>query len=224
MSRYYTGSLHNLKLEKENEGWFDFGSNCYAMQSFEHRGRRISIGWISDFYDEHAAYENGAYGSMTIPRELHIRNGKLYMIPVQEIKALKGKILYEGRRENIALHRIDGNAYRAEVTFSGNTFFTILLGKDEEKSISLVNDKDGLRIVTKGVNSENICFKADVDEVKNVEIYIDRRTAEIYVNEGEAVGTKVFYSSCPDGCFELCTESQENIERIEVALMQSIWK
>lgn len=223
MSRYYVGDLRNGKFERVNDGWFDFGSNCYAMQSFLHQGRRISIGWISDFYDEHVAYENGAYGSMTIPRELHIRDKKLYMTPVQEVKTLKGAVLYEGGRENVSLDTIEGNAYRAEVEFDGNTYFTMLLGRDGEKGISLIHDKDGLRIVTKGVKSEGICFKADVDEVMHLEIYMDRRTVEVYVNKGEAVGTKVFYTSSKDGCFVLCAESPERIEKAEVAYMQSIW-
>ncbi len=224
MSRYYTGDLHDGRFEIVNDGWFDFGSNCYAMQSFEHQGRRISIGWISDFYDEHMEYEDGAYGSMTIPRELHIKNEKLYMTPIQEISLLKGEILYEGEKEDIDLPVIEGNAYRAEVSFEKNTFFTILLGKDGERSISLLNDRDGLRIVTRKVNSEGIRFRADIEEVRALEIYMDRRAVEIYVNGGEAVGTKVFYNSSEDGCFVLRAKERERILRAEVARMESIWK
>lgn len=223
MSRYYTGTFKDGEFAVENDGWFDFGSNCYAMQSFEHQGRRISIGWISDFYEEHVPCENGAYGSMTIPRELHIRDGKLYMTPVQEIRALKGKTLYEGKGENIRLPKIEGNAYRAGIRFSENTFFSILLGADGEKSISLENGEGGLRIVTKGVKSEGVCFKADVEEVRDLEIYVDRRVAEVYVNGGEAAGTKVFYNSSTDGCFALDAETPEHVAWVEVACMKSIW-
>ena len=223
MSRYYTGTFKDGEFTVENDGWFDFGSNCYAMQSFEHQGRRISIGWISDFYEEHVPCENGAYGSMTIPRELHIREGKLYMTPVQEIRALKGKTLYEGKGENIRLPKIEGNAYRAGIRFSENTFFSILLGADGEKSISLVNGEGGLHIVTKGVKSEGVCFKADVEEVRDLEIYVDRRVAEVYVNGGEAAGTKVFYNSSTDGCFALDAETPEHVAWVEVACMKSIW-
>lgn len=223
MSRYYIGNWQNRKLEKVREGWFDFGSNCYAMQSFEHQGRRISIGWISDFYGEHVKCPDGAYGSMTIPRQLHIRNDKLYMTPVQEIAGLKGEVLYQGSKENFTVPKIEGNAYRAEIRFAENTFFTILLGKDEDRTISLVHDANGLRIVTKGVKSEGIEFRADVDEVRALEIYMDRRVVEIYVNEGEAVGTKVFYSTSKEGCFELCAMRAANIVQAELALMQSIW-
>ncbi len=223
MSRYYIGNWRDRKIEKVKEGWFDFGSNCYAMQSFVHQGRRISIGWVSDFYGEHVNYPDGVYGSMTIPRQLHIRNDRLYMTPVEEILSLKGEILYQGGGENIMMPKIEGNAYRATIKFSENTFFTILLGQDKDRSISLIHDLKGLRIVTKGVRSEGIDFAADVAEVRELEIYMDRRVAEVYVNGGEAVGTKVFYNTSQDGCFELCAMRVGNVERAELALMKSIW-
>lgn len=223
MSRYYIGDWQDQKLIQVREGWFDFGSNCYAMQSFEHQGRRISIGWVSDFYGEHVQYPDGAYGSMTIPRQLHIKNDRLYMTPVEEILSLKGEMIYQGSRENIVMPKIEGNAYRAKIKFATNTFFTILLGRDKDRSISLIHDIKGLRIEMIGVKSEGIDFVADVDEVRDLEIYMDRRVAEIYVNEGEAVGTKVFYNTSKDGCFELCSMRPENIGQTELAMMKSIW-
>lgn len=223
MSRYYTGNFQDERFQAEHEGWFDFGSNCYAMQSFEHGGRRICIGWVSDFYGEHVAYENGAYGSMTLPRELHVKAGKLYMRPVEELRRLVGDVLYKGSRENLRLEHIEGNAYRADIAFGRNTCFQIVLGKEGEKELSLVNDRDGFRIVTKGVRSEGIRFQADVEEVKELEIYVDRRMAEVYVNGGEAAGTKLFYSSSKEGSFALSAEEPEMIERAKVCLMKSIW-
>ena len=224
MSRYYIGNWKDKKLEVESSGWFDFGSNCYAMQSFEHRNRRISIGWVSDFYHEHVEQEDGAYGSMTIPRELHIKNGKLYMTPVKEIAALRGINLYQGAGENFSIYGIEGNAYRAEVKFKENTPFDILLGKDGDKSISLRSDETGLYIKTEGVNSRDIIFRADVTQVTELEIYMDRRVAEVYVNEGEAAGTKLFYSSSKQGCFVIHADKPENIEGAEVSLMDTIWR
>ena len=223
MSRYYIGDFREQRLQVENSGWFDFGGNCYAMQSFEHGGRRINIGWVSDFYEEHIERENGAYGSMTLPRQLHIRNNKLYMKPVEEIEILKGKEIYFGEGECLQLHRIEGNAYRAKIHFSEDTEFAILVGKDGEKEISLLNDGQGLRIETKGVRSQGICFLADVEKAVSLEIYVDRRVVEVYVNDGEAVGTKLFYNSSTEGCFVLRTGRPENISKAEVCLMKGIW-
>ncbi len=224
MSRYYIGNWKNQRLEEESSGWFDFGSNCYAMQSFEHQGRRICIGWISDFYHEHIEEEKGVYGSVTLPRELHIRDGKLYITPIEEIQLLKGEILYQGSRENLSIHGIKGNAYRAKIKFQENIVFSILLGKDKESSISLLNDATGFRIQTEGVKSQGIRFQADVEKVIELEIFMDRRVVEVYVNEGETVGTKLFYNSSLEGCFELHTRHAEKIEEVEVSLINTIWR
>ena len=77
--------------------------------------------------------------------------------------------------------------------------------------------------MTKGVKSEGICFKADVEEVRELEIYMDRRVAEVYVNGGEAAGTKVFYSGSKAGCFALDAETPENVVWAEAVCMKSIW-
>ena len=78
--------------------------------------------------------------------------------------------------------------------------------------------------MTKGVKSEGIDFKADVEEVRDLEIYMDRRVAEIYVNEGEAVGTKLFYNTLQNGCFELCAMKAGNVRQAELVMMKSIWR
>lgn len=223
MSRYYIGDFKNQKLEVQGEGWFDFGSNCYAMQSFAHEGRRISIGWISDFYGEHVEKENGAYGSMTLPRELHVKNNRLYMMPVKEVYSLLGEVLYKGEKENIRLEMIPGNCYRAKVEFRADTEFSILLGKDGEKEIALYRDEKGLYIRTKGVKSETVSFRADVQEVRELEIFMDRRVVEIYVNKGEAAGTKLFYNSRKEGCFILQAAHEKAIQEAEICLMKGIW-
>ena len=53
---------------------------------------------------------------------------------------------------------------------------------------------------------------------------MDRRVVEVYVNEGEAVGTKLFYNTSAEGCFELCAMKAGNVVRAELALMKSIWR
>ena len=40
---------------------------------------------------------------MTIPREMHIRDHRLYLTPIKEIEALKMGALYQGHGEEISL-------------------------------------------------------------------------------------------------------------------------
>ena len=224
MSRYYTGDFREGIFTQENSGWFDFGSNCYAVQSFEHEGRRICIGWVSDFYGEHLELEHGACGSMTIPREMHVRDNRLYLTPVKEMESLKAGLLYGGRGENICLEGISPNAYKAELEFENNIFFSIQLAGNDEKGMLLLYDEKGLRLKTQGVKSEHVMFPAEVEKVEKVEIFVDRRTTEVYVNDGEAAGTKLFYDTSDSGCFRLHAAMPECIKRAEVFRMESIWR
>lgn len=224
MSRYYVGNFADGTFTEENRGWFDFCGNCYAMQSFEHEGRRICIGWISDFYGEHLEMENGVCGSMTIPREMHVRENRLYLTPVKEMESLKNGILYHGQGEEICLKGITPNTYKAELELKEDIPFSICLSESEDGKLLLINDGKGLRIKTHGVKSEHITFPADVGQVEKLEIFVDRRTAEIYVNDGEAAGTKLFYDTSDAGCFILHTDTPECIKRAEIFCMRSIWE
>ena len=91
------GDWNGDAMDVHTQQWVDFGSNCYAAQSFQHEDRRILIGWISDFYGEHIATEPGAYGSMTLPRELHVKNEHVYTKPVEEVYTLLGDTVYEAQ-------------------------------------------------------------------------------------------------------------------------------
>lgn len=220
MSRYYIGKWEGAELHAEKEQWMDFGSNCYAAQSFFHDGRRIVIGWISDFYGEHVALPNGAYGSMTLPRELHIRENRIYAQPVKEVYELKEKLLYSGKETSMRLEGISGNCYYAKVSGEENGEFSILLGKDQEKNIFLKSEGGSVFLKTTGVKSENIRFVSSVEKFRNAEIFVDGRTVEVYLNDGEDVGTKLFYNSQTEGCFEM--DSRIPLD-LEIYTMKSIW-
>lgn len=223
MTRYYIGELHGEDFQIENTGWFDFGSNYYAVQSFEHEGRRIAIGWISDFYGEHRQRENGAYGSFAIPRQLRIADNKLYMEPVPEIYSLKHHVMYEGVNDCISLENIEGNSYYVKIELRKSCDFYIELGKDVDKNISLIR-KDGITMLkTKGVQSEKIDFVANVDEVEDLEIFVDRRVVEVFINKGEAAGAKLFYTETKDGTLTAKFEQEEAVKYMEVCSMKTIW-
>lgn len=219
--RYYVGDWQGAEMKPRAQQWVDFGSNCYASQTFEHEGRRILIGWISDFYDEHIPLPNGAYGSMTLPRELHVKENHVYTTPVNKVYALLGDTLYEGSGTSVSVDDIAGNSYYAKVDFKEAGDFSILLGKDGEKSVRL-EAKDGtVSFQMKGVKSEKIGFPSSVKRCTSLEIFVDGRTIEAYINQGEDVGTRLFYNSSKTGIFEL--ESTVPAA-VRVVQMHSVWK
>lgn len=220
MSRYYIGDWQGRELSVEKEQWVDFGSNCYAAQTFCHENRRILICWISDFYHEHVKTEPGAYGSMTLPRELHLKDGHVYAQPVKEVYGLKEECLYCGENSDYGRDGISGNQYYVKLEFDKPCDFQAVLGRDGEKEISLISSSGKVFLKTKGVKSKEIDFTAQVKECRKAEIFVDRRTVEVYLNDGEDAGTKLFYNSSREGSFRL---TASELTRVELYTMKSIW-
>lgn len=218
--RYYVGDWKGgqAQMEPAAQQWVDFGSNCYAAQTFQHEDRRILIGWVSDFYGEHVPY--GAYGSMTLPRELHVRNDHVYTTPVQEVYSLQGETLYEGTDTAVNVKDITGNRYYAKVTFAQTGDWDILLGEDGDKSVRLVSEGGTVSFRMAGVNSDKVGFPSSVQGCRSAEMFVDGRTIEVYLNDGEDVGTRVFYNSNRDGLFRLTSSVPATVK---VTGMQSIW-
>lgn len=70
----------------------DSGFDFYAPQSFEDEaGRRLLIGWmgIPDADYDNPTTDCGWQHALTIPRELHVRDGHLVQAPAAELKALR---------------------------------------------------------------------------------------------------------------------------------------
>ena len=59
---------------------------------------------------------------------------------------------------------------------------------------------------------------------RNVEMqkfFVDGRTIEVYLNDGEDVGTRLFYNSNRQGIF--CLNSEKDAQ-VKICEMKSIWK
>ncbi len=221
---WYMGDYKDGRFYPKNKGTYDFGSNFYAVQSFEHEGRRIAIGWTADFYEEHVPEVNGSCGAMTIPRQLSVQNGRLCQKPVEEIYQLCREKVCDTAGQSLSLENLKGNCYYARIDFEDSVDFRILLGSSEAGEIWLVREGMEVRIKTKGVKSEKVQFVTEVERLRRAEIFVDRRLVEVYLNDGEAVGTKLFYQDCRDGVFRAEFQEEEKVGRLQVFLMDGIWK
>lgn len=78
----------------------DYGLDFYAPQTMETAdGRRIMIGWMQSWASTRVGHPDLPFnGQMTVPRELHIRNGRLCQWPVRELEAF--------RRNRVSFHDV----------------------------------------------------------------------------------------------------------------------
>ena len=76
----------------ETDQAVDYGIDFYAAQTIlTPDGRRVMIAWMQD-WDTAAGYryaKDAWFGQMTVPRELSVRDGRLYQTPVRELESLR---------------------------------------------------------------------------------------------------------------------------------------
>lgn len=171
----------------------DRGFDFYAPQTFEdEQGRRILIGWmgIPDAQYTNPTTERGWQHALTIPRELHMKNGRLIQQPIREIEQLrKGELVCsfsdKGRMEsNLKL-------YEAEFHFTECTDAVLTL----KKGVTL-SYRDGLLTLDLGdCGAGRTTRSVRIGELRDLRIFADTTSLEIFVNGGEEVFTTRVYSS-----------------------------
>ena len=180
-----------LDLEKKEYKFGDFieldrGFDIYAPQTFlDENNRRILIGWmgIPDAdYTNQPTIDKGWQHALTLPRELKANGKKIYQLPLEEYKKLRGEVQ----------KTLDCSAENVELNFEFTTCknFNLTL----RDSISLTYDgsiftldleKCGFGRKTRSVKLKNLI---------DIQIFLDNSSIEIFLNSGEEVFTSRCYS------------------------------
>ena len=66
-------------------------------------------------------------------------------------------------------------------------------------------------------------FVAETEELKKLEIFMDRRTVELYLNDGEKAGTKIFMNPNRNGRITFRFAEETKVTHISVHRMEAIW-
>ena len=160
---------------------------------------------------------------MSIPRVLHVKDGRLYQNPVQGIYQLIRYPVYEGCDENVELSGIEGNTYYVRLELEHSADFRMTLYKWKGRKLYL-EQKDGqCRFRTVGEGAKNILYPADIDQVTVVEVFVDRNVCEVFLNEGQAAGAKKFYQQSEMGNFEFHVQEKGAVKSLLVEKMEGIW-
>ncbi len=87
---YAIGHWADGRLQPHTTARLDYGNRFYAPQSYwTDDGRRIQFGWIRTDLD--AAATGPSRGTMSAPRELTVRGGRMRCTPARELAALRAQ-------------------------------------------------------------------------------------------------------------------------------------
>ena len=200
---------HTLK-EQFCQG-VDYGIDYYAMQTLlAPDGRRIMIAWMQNW--DTLAYrcnDSGWFAQMSLPRELSVKNGRLYQVPVRELNAMRAnKVEYNNvviKDTRLTLDQIEGRTVDLELVIrpadKDNLYkkFEFCFAENEKYHSTLCfrPDESVLKIDRKFSGSEralvhqsSCLVNGDSNELK-LRVILDKFSVEVFINDGEQVMSAV---------------------------------
>lgn len=198
---------------EERDQSIDYGIDFYAPQTvLTPDGRRVMIGWMQNW--DTCTFRSPKvswFGQMTLPRELSIKDGRLYQWPIRELDFMrKNKVEYQDITVSgtISLEKINGRRVDIEMSIRpGDTEdlyqkFAIRFAQNEQyqTALSFRPRESILKIDRKFAGSRRAIIHQRRCQVNSsngelkMRIILDRFSVEVFVNNGEHVLTSVIFT------------------------------
>ena len=222
-TQYFIGHFDGKVFVSENPKevilWADYGADYYAPQSWsnEPNGRRIMIGWMSNWQYAREVPSEGWRGMFSVPREVSLTstaNGvRLVHEPIPELEVLRVKgwhwqnqIVQSG--ENL-LASLTGEAFEIIVEFqvqrSVNSFgLHVRRGGEERTTIGynsrsqevfIDRTKSGQSEFKDGFAARHAAHLEPEDQTVRLHIFVDRCSVEVFANDGIITLSDLIYPS-----------------------------
>lgn len=255
-TEYFVGNFDGKKFideGKTSQGlWADYGKDFYATNSFSdlpaRDGRRIWMGWISNWQYANREPTEIWRGAQSLPRELKLSRFsdgiRLVQVPIAESTTLRGSELMHLEDQPMAAAveamraaRLSGDIIEIEAEFAP--------GAAKEVGFKLRKDGDEKTVVgfipkTKEVfvdrtRSGMVSFSPEFSgrhagsvrqsEKLKLRIFLDRSSVEVFANDGEAVLTDRIYPSPGSDGIELYSYGVGgSVQSLHIWKLSSIWK
>lgn len=191
----------------------DYGLDFYAPQTLlAPDGRRIMIAWMQNWNTIGAKPDYCRwFGQMSIPRELSVRDGRLFQMPVRELEKYRGQMVAHRNipvSGEVNLPGIFGRLVDMTVTirrtgYDSYRWFRIHVAKDGEHdtiiryrpdqgTLKLDRTRSGLPYDI--VHTRSFLVRPLANGELKLRIVLDRFSVEVFVNDGEVAASAVIYT------------------------------
>jgi fructan beta-fructosidase len=236
--QYFVGEFDGKQFTREAPAgspseaplWADWGRDFYAAVSWSDipasDGRRLWLGWMSNWEYANDVPTSPWRGAMSIPRALALRktdNGWLLVQrPVEELERLRGErgqLALEkltGRADLSKLNKVttDGFELEAELQPSPTALFDLKLQPGATEETVLRVDVPGRKLTLDRTRSGNVGFHNKfagaasaplrlIEGRLKLRLFVDTSSIEVFVNDGEAVLTSLIFPSAGDRRLDL---------------------
>ena len=204
-----TGRMDGNRFVEEHNQAIDYGIAFYAPQTIlTPDGRRVMIGWMQNWDTcKTTGYEERPwFGQMSLPRELFLKNGRLYQQPIRELSQYRSgqveyrDVLLDGEKR---LEGIEGRVIELDIRLRpadpGTPYqkFIMKFARDEKyySVLSYRPYESWLQIDRKFSGSRRAyihqrrCLVSDRHGEIRLHVILDRFSVEVFINDGEQVMT-----------------------------------
>ncbi len=198
------------RFTEQSDHAADYGIDFYAPQTvLTPDGRRVMIGWMQNWDTCNLRTKSVAwFGQMSLPRELHVRNGVLYQTPVRELDALRhDRVEHRAvtvENGEVTLPGVMGRTVDLEIELEAGDFtrFAIWFARSSEyhTGVSFRPHESVLKIDRKFSGSRRAIIHQRRAKVRHeggklkLRLILDRYSAEVFVNDGEQVMSATLYT------------------------------
>jgi len=254
-TQYFVGQFDGTTFTNENSDetvlWLDYGRDNYAGVSWSDipasDGRRIYIGWMSNWRYANLVPTKTWRSAMTLPRELSLTatddGVRLVQKPISEIgKIRKSSRVQEGLNiDESSPISIELNNELTELELeieqkTAATFDLIVEHSEDEKTIITCDFANGALLVDRtnsGDNSFSESFptvqeaplKMNSEGKLKLQLFLDTSSIEVFANDGEVAMTSLIFPSKIGEKLHLVSNNGETkISTMKVSKLNSIYE
>lgn len=223
--------------------WLDYGADNYAGVTWadipKEDGRRLFIGWMSNWEYANQVPTYDWRSAMTLPRTLALRNDyRLLQQPVNELTSLMDGARALPEISLDSTFKLGSLAPYHHQKFSLHLADTALFTwqlSNEEESVTLMIDLANHRVQFNRSSSGDTAFNAvfgnphemplpATEHIQTVEVFVDASSIEIFLNEGAYVMTELIFPTQPYHTLTLKNEGGGTISQFIYHDMIPIWQ
>ncbi|MFM9074115.1 MAG: glycoside hydrolase family 32 protein, partial [Bacteroidota bacterium] len=230
-THYFIGDFDGTSFTSQDTvtRWIDHGADNYAGVTWSGipstDGRRLFLGWMSNWQYAQVVPTGVWRSAMTLPREITLVNHQgryeLAVAPVREVAGLSGE-----PATAVGSAKLSGELNRIEFRPEGKPFNLILSNKNGEQLVA--GFADGAIYIDRTIAGRNdfhagfaAIHRMPVGEGKPslITIYMDRSSIELFTDSGEVMTDLVF----PTSPYETVKLEMQGEGSITVTPMNEIW-
>lgn len=237
-------------LDKKDALWLDYGSDNYAGVTWSNipadDGRRIFLGWMSNWNYAQDTPTDRWRGAMTLPRELTLHKTEagylLKSIPIIELHQLRGHgttlrdTFISEEKDLTRILNLDSAAveYEFRLDMKNANLMSLSFSNELEQRVVFTVDRTNGVYRLDRTGSGEVNFNDDFasiqsapiisrDNFVSIRLFLDASSIEIFVNNGETTMTALVFPAKPYSRLALKTVGLINLESLTVYELKSIW-